>query len=91
MKYELLNIKACCGKTKINIKLEGSILQIHLNIFSLNGFDENGTYTNAGMFYVENKDLLITAPFGSNLLKIKCKNKDCDIGIKNLEKIIELL
>jgi len=76
--------KSCCGKEVITLFLDTTLLKEHIASFVALNFTEKKHFTEAGIFYVDNEQLIITGPFGSNRLEVKCRTSLCR------EKIIEL-
>lgn len=84
-----IETKACCGKTQIILQFEFPLEQEHIQFFLLSNFLESKSYTSRGILYMEDPNLSIMGPFGSNRLTLKCKNKDCNNSIVIIEKILK--
>jgi hypothetical protein len=52
------------------------------------GLTESKSFTKAGILYIENKDLIVTGAFNTNILQIKCKNSDCTNTISIIEELL---
>jgi hypothetical protein len=89
MKLEKFSIQACCGKTSTIYKTDRPLVKDFLNVFKNLGFVEAEHFTKAGILYVESKQFIITGPFGSDRLQIKCKTADCDGKLKEIEALIQ--
>ena len=90
-KKTLVQMKCNCGKSQTIYELSLSINKTHLNFFSEKGFIEGKSYTVAGILYVENNNIIIIGPFGSNRLQIKCKIDNCDNSFSELENYLSSL
>lgn len=89
MKSERFSVNACCGKTSIILKLDVPLSIEHLKAFVKLGFNEAKHFTDAGILYADNLDLIITGPLGSNRLQVKCKNANCEQKVANFEVELE--
>lgn len=83
-------IKECCGSTASVIKLDRPLSIDIFDYLKLSGFEESPHFTKCGIVYVENDGIIITAPFGSNNVTVKCKSKNCQEYLEALEKILKL-
>lgn len=72
-------------------KIDTPISNNFLSLFLVNGFKELQHFTKAGIFYVENSDLIVHGPFGTDKLQIKCKKQDCQEKLNNLESLLQKL
>ena len=88
MKAEKFIIKACCGKTSIVFKTDTTITKNTLNSLIRLGFVESAHLTKAGILYVDNLDFIVTGPFGSDRLQVKCKRSDCNQKINEFEELL---
>lgn len=88
MKVERFKIKICCGKQGVVFKTDRPVTKDILNFLVKSGFKESDHFTKAGILYVDNLDLVITGPIGSDKLQIKCRNLDCEEKINNLENLL---
>lgn len=91
MKAERFDIKACCGKTSIIFKVDQPLSKNHLEKLISLGFKEAAHFTQAGILYADNSDLIVTGPFGSDRLQVKCKKADCSQKINDFEVLIAQL
>lgn len=89
MKIEKILSKSCCGGISLTFKIDQSISTKIIESLVNNGFKELKHFTEVGILYVENSIIIITGPIGSNKLQIRCKKKDCDNDIYNLEKLFQ--
>lgn len=91
MKVERFNIQSCCGKTAIIFKTDRPLNKNHLAFLVSQGFREFPNFTQAGMLYVDNSDFILTGPFGSDRLTVKCKRNDveCNPKLNNLEVLLQ--
>jgi hypothetical protein len=88
MKVERFKIKICCGKQGVVFKTDQPVTKQVLNSLVKLGFKESEHFTKAGILYVDNPDLIITGPIGSDKLQIKCRIPDCEEKINKLEKLL---
>jgi len=89
MKVERFLIQACCGKKSLILKTDRPIDKRLLSFFLNKGFKEYQHFTTAGILYVDNLEIIITGPIGSDRLQIKCKIADCDQKLKEFELLIQ--
>lgn len=64
------------------------MLKEHLDFFKKSGFAVVQSFYDAGIMYIEDTNVIAICPFGSNLIQIKCKSKNCEQGIKLVENTI---
>lgn len=88
MKVERFTVQACCGKTSLIFRTDQPLSKIHLESLVKLGFQEAEHFTKAGILYVDNSDLIITGPFGSDRLQVKCKKLDCQQKINDFETLL---
>jgi len=86
MNIEKFTVQACCGKKSTIYKIDRPIDTSLLSALVSVGFTELAHFTAAGILYVDNSDFIVTGPFGSNRLQIKCKRSDCDQKLNTLEE-----
>lgn len=91
MKVERFTVQACCGKTSLIFKLDQPLTKEHLSSLTKLGFNEAEHFTKAGIMYVDNSDLIVTGPFGSDRLTVKCKIADCTQKINDFEVLLQQL
>lgn len=90
MKAERFNVQACCGKTSIIYKIDEPLAHKHMESLIKSGFVEAKHFTKAGILYVDNLDFIVTGPFGSDRLQVKCKVKSaiCNEKLKDFEELL---
>ena len=88
MKVERMNIKACCGSVSTAFKIDVPLSKDILPLLIGKGFTEAKHFTKAGMLYVENDVVIITGPFGSNIIHIKCKINECANSLNSFEELL---
>lgn len=88
MKVERFSIKACCGRSTIIFKTDQPITARILADLIKVGFRENSQFTKAGILYADNSDFILTGPIGSDRLQVKCKFKECDQKLNDLEVLL---
>ena len=89
MKTERFTVQACCGKTSVILKTDTPLTIEHLRELVDLGFTESKHFTQAGLLYADNLDLIVSGPLGSDRLQIKCKKADCEKKIADLEAQLE--
>lgn len=80
-----------CGGVNLLMKLSVSVSKDFLSLFLNNGFRELQHFTKAGILYVENENLTIHGPFGSDKLQVKCKKSECQEILNKLEELLQQL
>jgi hypothetical protein len=88
MKVEKFVIVACCGRKQISFKLDRPVDQALLEVLKSNGFTEAAHFTQAGLLYADNPDLIVTGPFGADKINAKCKKADCDQILNDFEALL---
>lgn len=90
MKAEKFTVQACCGKTSIIYKIDQPLTKNHLESLVKSGFVEAQHFTKAGILYADNLDFIVTGPFGSDRLQVKCKQKSafCNEKLINFEELL---
>lgn len=91
MKVERFTVQACCGRTSLIFKTDQPLTKEHLSALVNQGFIEAAHFTKAGILYVDNSDLTVTGPFGSDRLTVKCKIADCTQKINDFEVLLQQL
>lgn len=91
MKAERFTIQACCGRTAIIFKTDTPITVNTLKSLTNLGFVETEHFTKAGILYADNSDFIVTGPFGSDRLQVKCKKAECNQRIQEFEAILPQL
>jgi hypothetical protein len=89
MKTERFTVQSCCGKTSVILKTDEPLTAEHLKGLVALGFNEAKHFTQAGILYADNMDLIVTGPFGSDRLQIKCKNANCEQKISDFEVLFD--
>jgi hypothetical protein len=89
MNIERFTVQACCGKKSTIYRIDRPIDTNLLASFISLGFTELTHFTEAGILYVDNLDFIVTGPFGSNRLQVKCKRSDCDQKLNELEELLQ--
>jgi Ni,Fe-hydrogenase I small subunit len=88
MKVERFTVQACCGNTSIMLKTDQPLTKDFLGKLVSHGFNEHPHFTQAGILYVDNLDFILTGPIGSDRLQVKCKKRDCEQNLNNLEALL---
>jgi len=91
MEAERFIIQACCGKTSLVFKINRPIMLTDIEQFKKLGFKEAVNMTKAGLLYVDNLDLIVSGPIGSDRLQVKCKFKDCEKIVNDFEVLLQQL
>jgi hypothetical protein len=79
---------ATCGKTAISLVLELPLSKELLAFLMSNGYQELKHMTKSGIFYVEGSGLVATGMMGGTTLTLKCKVKECQKHIADLETLL---
>lgn len=88
MKIERFTIQACCGGTAIIFKTSEPISKELLTALVSVGFKESLHFTKAGILYADNLDFIVTGPFGTNKLQVRCRKKDCEQKLNDFEALL---
>ena len=88
MKIDRYLIQGCCGKMQIVFRLDRPIDYSLIETFKVNGFKELVHFTQAGLMYVENSNLVISGPIGANKVHVKCKKTNCDTFLNDIEQLL---
>jgi hypothetical protein len=85
------SINACCGTKSLVFKTSRPIAKTDIDGLVPLGFTEAPNFTKAGILYLDNQWLIITGPIGADRLTVKCKGKDCDQKVNDLEELLKQL
>jgi hypothetical protein len=89
MKVERVVVQPCkCSGPHIVFKIGRPIDKALLEFLKSNGFTEAANFTQAGLLYADNLDLIITGPFGANKIQAKCKKANCDQIFNDFEELL---
>lgn len=88
MKLTRHTIQACCGRTSIIFKIDQPIDRKLLDFLTKIGFNEAAHFTKNGLLYVDNLDFIVTGPFGSDKLQVKCRKLDCQQKLNDFEALL---
>lgn len=91
MKVERFSIKTCCSGRSLIFKTSRSITKSDIEGLVGLGFVESPNFTKAGILYVDNPDLIVTGPIGSDRLQVKCKMLDCSEKVNDFEVLLQKL
>ncbi len=91
MKLEKFNIQSCCGGVSIIFKTDRPLNINHLTALVKLDFVEAEHFTAAGILYATNLDFIVTGPFGSDKLQVKCKHTDCVQKMNDFEVLLQQL
>lgn len=89
MKTERFTSKSCCGATSVILKIDCSISSSLIDYLKSIGFKEEEHFTKVGILYVTNSEFILTGPIGSNKLQIKCRKKDCNQKLNDVELLLQ--
>lgn len=89
VKRILIKSSCNCSKPQVIFEFNFSLDRIHLEYLLAQGYMEGKSYTNSGILYIEDFNLIAIGPIGSNRLQLKCKNSNCESSIDKLERIIQ--
>jgi len=88
MKVERFVVQACCGRKHIVFKVDRPLNTSILEVLKSNGFTEATHFTQAGMVYADNLDLIVSGPIGGDKLNVKCKKEDCEQILNDFEALL---
>lgn len=91
MLVQRFTVNACCGKTSTVFKTDQPITKTHLEKLVSFGFIEQAHFTKAGILYADNLEFIVTGPFGTDRLQVKCKIASCDQKLNDLEGLLNQL
>jgi len=91
MQVERYTISACCGRTSLIFKTNRPIMLTDIQALVNLGFKEALHFTKAGILYVDNNELIVTGPIGSDRLQVKCKISDCTQKVNDFEVLLQQL
>jgi hypothetical protein len=91
MKVERHTVQACCGSKSLIFKTSRPIAANDIESLVTLGFTEATNFTKAGILYVDNLDLIVTGPIGSDRLQVKCKVGDCEQKVNDFEVLLQQL
>jgi len=72
-------------------KTDCPLTKDHIINLVKNGFNEIVHFTKAGILYLDNTTFIITGPLGSDRLTVKCKLKDCNQAMIDLENLLKTI
>lgn len=86
------NVRSCCGsKNTFLWDLPAPLKKEHSVAFKAAGFVVPLHMNRTGMFFVERKGLVASAPFGSSKLNVRCNLRDCTEALASLEVLFNQL
>lgn len=91
MKIERFTMQSCCGGKSTTFKIGQPITKSLLSKLVDLGYKESAHFTKAGILYADNKDFIVTGPFGSDKLQVKCRKADCDQKLNDFESLLLIL
>jgi hypothetical protein len=80
-----------CSKPEIYLQTDYPLEIQHLQLLNEKGYKEIPRYTNLGILFVSNDDLIVRGAFGSNRLKIIYKKANSSESLDKLEAVLEEL
>lgn len=86
MKISKYILKSCCGKTTVAFTIDNTINEEFSAKLSTLGFTEAEHFKKSGILYTQNDIFILTGPYGSTRLQVKCRKKDCEEKINELEE-----
>ena len=88
MKVERISVQTCCGGMGLFFKTDQGLTADFITKLVELGFKELPQFTKAGIIYVDNVDLIVTGPLGSDRLQVKCKSADCAEKLNEFEALL---
>jgi len=89
MNTKRFTVQACCGNTSLILKTDRPLDKILLEFLISKGFIEFDHFTKAGILYADSSELIVTGPFGSDRLHVRCKKADCAIILNDFEVLLQ--
>lgn len=91
MKVESFEARACCGGKSFTLKIDKPVTLELLNSIKAWGYRESEHFTKSGILYLDDSYLVISSPFGSSKLSVKCRKKDCEKNINDFKQLLTSL
>jgi hypothetical protein len=80
-----------CGGKSLIFKTNRPITKTDIEGLAKLGFTEAPNFTQAGILYMDNLDLIVSGPIGSDRLQVKCKLGDCETKVSDFEVLLQQL
>jgi hypothetical protein len=81
-------IPSCCGSIKSVLSVDKPIRKSQIQFFRDAGYFVPDSFYAAGIFYIQQKQFIATASFGSTNINIQCNGKQCAEQIASFEAIL---
>jgi len=91
MEIQRYTVQACCGSKSLIFKTSRPIAKSDIDGLVKFGFVEAKQFTQSGILYVDNLDLIVSGPIGSDRLQVKCKVGDCSDKVNDFEVLLKQL
>ncbi len=88
MKITRFVIPACCGRKQIVFTMDRPVQQALVDHLTSNGFTENKHFSKVGMLYVDNSDLIVSGPMGTDRVNVTCLKDDCEKILNDFEALL---
>lgn len=82
-------VRSCCGSSNIIVEVDKPIRKSQMQVFREAKFFVPENFFQAGIFYVQSKQLIATASFGSNRISLRCSGPECEALITAFEFLLE--
>lgn len=88
--YKIYKVKACCGSTNTILESDKPIRKSHVKAFKEAKYFIPDNFFQAGIFYAQFGNLIVTSSYGSNRFSIRCTGgTKCDEQISAFEAVLE--
>lgn len=84
-------LRSCCGGKAYILQLQKPIRKDHMEAFEKIGYETPPVYKKAGLFYVQKKGLVATAPYGSTKIQLRISNRTANAIIVEFENLLDEL
>lgn len=84
-------LKSCCGSTTVAYTIGKPLTEEFADNLVENFFELDDTFKKAGLLYAKDEEFIVTGPFGSNRIQVKCRKKNCHSNLIKLETLLESL
>lgn len=82
-------VKSCCGRSSIIFETDLPVRKFHVELFKREGYEVPAGFTNAGILYARKNKLVVTGPFNSRRLNVKCYGQNCEEKLKEFEIVLD--
>ncbi len=80
--------KSCCGSRILILESNKAIRKSQIQIFRDAGFAIPENLLQAGVFYVQQGNLIATCLFGTNKINVRCNGPTCEQQLNKFEQLL---